>query len=522
MADFLERWTALPLQRKLLLAGVLTFGALLLLGMVRLAFQQDMALLYGGLEPGAADQIVNQLETAAIPYELRGDTIYVPQSQRDRLRLSLAGQGLPNAGGAGYELLDGLSGFGTTTAMFDAAYWRAKEGELARTILSSAGVTTARVHIAREESSAFARMQEVTAAVTVSTAQPPLPLRQAEAIRYLVASAVPGLAPQNVSVIDSESGIILMPGDMNSQMSVNPFDERAAQLKVNIERLLSARVGNGRALVEVMIDADLDSETVTERVLDPSRRVAVEQEVEEETDQSAGAGGAVTVASNLPDGDAGNAAGQSEAQSSRTRQRTSYDVSEVLRERIKPAGQIRRISVAVLVDGVSTLGEDGQRIWTPRSDDELEALAELVRSAMGYDAARGDTVTLQSLEFPATTPDGTEALPSPGTGFFVSAMPFAQMAFLGMILLALGVFVVRPMLAPGPLPPELGPVPEIEAANLSPTGEVIRAIEANSQAQEMEISPPSKLEILQKSVEEQRDGARLVLQNWIELAEERI
>jgi flagellar M-ring protein FliF len=279
-------------------------------------------------------------------------------------------------------------------------------------------------------------------------------------------------------------------------------------------------VGAGRALVEVMIDADLDSETVTERILDPNRRVAVEQEVEEETDSSnGGRAGAVTVASNLPDGDAANTGGGGEAQSSRTRQRTSYDVSEVVRERIKPAGQIRRISVAVLVDGVSTLDENGVRSWTARSDEELEALAELVRSAMGYDAARGDTVTLRSLEFPASTPEGTEATLMDSVTLVQRAMPFLQILAIGVVMLLLGLFVIRPILAPAPPEPELQAVPQIEGYELSPTGEVVRAIEANSQAQEMEARPPSRLEILKAAIDEQREGARGVLQTWIDTSE---
>ncbi|MEL6583945.1 MAG: flagellar basal-body MS-ring/collar protein FliF [Pseudomonadota bacterium] len=512
-------WAGLGVQGKVLLLGSLFISVLLLGLMLRLAFTPNYGLLYSGLEPSAADQVLSRLEADGVAYDVRGDAIYVPQAQRDRLRLQLASQGVPQAGGAGYELLDGLSGFGTTTAMFDAAYWRAKEGELARTILASQGVRAARVHIAREDVTAFASTRSVTAAVTVTMDTPPLPQRQAEAIRFLVASSVPGLAPAAVSVIDSDAGIILHPGDDETRQVIDPFDERAAQLKANIERLLTARVGQGRAFVEVMIDADLDSETVTERVLDPNRRVAVQQEIEEESDQSnGGRGGRVTVASNLPDGDAANTGGDSTAQSTRTRQRTEYELSEVVRERIKPAGQIRRISVAVLVDGQTAIDENGARVWTERSEEELEALAELVRSAMGYDAARGDTLTLRSLEFPASEPEGTEANFSIGSSIADTARPVLELGIIAGVLALLGLFVIRPLMAPKELPPLITPE-ALPQENITGTVEVVKAIEANTQAQELEARPPDRMDILRGAIEARRDNARTVLQGWIEMGE---
>ena len=212
--------------------------------------------------------------------------------------MALAAEGLPAGGPAGYEILDGLSGFGTTSQMFDAAYWRAKEGELARTITGSPNVRAARVHLANPVNQPFARTPAGSASVTVTMARGALDPGQAQAIRYLVSSAVAGVAPEAVAVIDSARGVVLAgaeDGSLNPG-APNPRD-RAETLRANIQRLLEARVGPGRAIVEVNVDADMDSQTITERVIDPESRVAISSETEESSENSQGGAAGVTVAS---------------------------------------------------------------------------------------------------------------------------------------------------------------------------------------------------------------------------------
>lgn len=514
-------WSGLGRQRQIVaaLAAIAVFA--LIIGMARMAASPQLSLLYSGLDPAAADQIVSILETDGTAYELQGDSIFVPVAERDRLRLRLAGQGLPKSGSAGYELLEGLSGFGTTSQMFDAAYWRAKEGELARTILASPGVRSARVHIAREEGTAFARNTQMSAAVTVTYDTPPLPRVQAESIRFLVSSAVAGLRPTDVSVIDAEAGVILTPGDIAGIGDAsNPFDDRAAMLKANIERLLAARVGAGRAIVEVMIDADMDSETITERRIDPDTRVAIHSDLEEETGSSSGsAGGGVSVASNLPDGEGGAAGGRSD-QSSRTREMINYEVSEVMRERVRPAGQIRRITVAVLVDGIRTLSDDGVREWAIRETGELDALGELVRSAIGYDAARGDVVTIRSLEFPAQEVEGTEIRSDPIGLIGARLWSLAEIAVLGIVALLITVFVLKPLLRPREADLMASPL-EIEGDILDGTGQVARAIEENPEARALEERKPSGLDDLRMLIKDEKDAAKNLLHEWIESEESR-
>ena len=258
-------------------------------------------------------EVLTALEAEQVEHDVRGNAIYVSEDRRDNLRLQLAGRGLPASGGAGYELLDELSGFGTTSQMFDAAYRRAQEGEIARTIASAPAIRSARVHLSRAENSPFRRNQQATASVTVTMANAPLSSDRARALRHLVASSVPDLMPEAVSIIDAQAGIII--GEDSDDPAANASD-RAAQMRANVLRLLEARVGPGRAFVEINVDTTLDTEIVTERVIDPDSRVAISTDVEEDLEQATGSGpGAVTVASNLPDGDA--AAGGSAACPSR-------------------------------------------------------------------------------------------------------------------------------------------------------------------------------------------------------------
>ncbi len=161
---------------------------------------------------------------------------------------------------------------------------------------------------------------------------------------------------------------------------------RAETLRANIQRLLEARVGPGRAIVEVNVDADMDSQTITERTIDPDSRVAISSETEENSENASGSAPGVTVASNLPDGDVGGGKSDSKRSSTKTSERQNFEVSETRRERVILPGQVRKISVAVMVDGIVQHGADGKDGWAPRPAEEIETLRQLVQSAIGFDA----------------------------------------------------------------------------------------------------------------------------------------
>ncbi len=437
-----------PLRRTIaVLAALGAFVAVI--AIARGAGGPPMSLLYSGLEPAAAGEVIGSLEQMGATYEVRGNAIFVDAGRRDSLRMALAAEGKPAAGSGGYEILDNLSGFGTTAQMFDAAYWRAKEGELARTILANPRIGTARVHIANADRRPFGREAPMSASVTI-TASSGLSAAQARALQFLVASAVQGLQPEDVAIIDAVGGVISGDGALAEAGT----GDQAALLKAAVERLLEARVGPGRAIVEVAVERVTEREEIVERRVDPDSRVAISTVTEETTSRASDSrDGAVTVAGNLPDGDAGGSGADSSSQEAGTRERVNYEISETQREILREPGAIRRLTVAVLIDGIRPTDPGGTGSWAPRPEGELDALRALVTSAVGFDEARGDVITLQSLEFPALEPAGTIASPRPLLARIgLDAMQLAQILAFAIVALILGLFVVRPILAGQPAP----------------------------------------------------------------------
>lgn len=448
-------WTGLPLKRQIIV--ILATGAMFfaILAMSRMATAPSMTLLYAGLENGAAGDVVRSLEQRGAEFEIRGGSIFVDSKQRDQLRMTLASEGLPANSNRGYELLDTLSGFGTTSQMFDAAYWRAKEGELARTIVSSPLVSMARVHIASTGSNPFQRGVTPKASVSVTPSGAGVTPQQAQAIRFLVSSAVAGLAPEDVAVIDANGSLI---GTTEDAAPTVGGEDKSQLLKARVERLLDARVGLGNSVVEVSVDTVTESEAIRERTFDPESRVAISTDTEERTTSSSEAGGGnVTVASNLPD-EEGAEGENSSSQNNETRERVNYEVSETEREILRSPGAIKRVTVAVLVNDVQTVTEVGETVFTPRDQNELEALRDLVASAVGYDENRGDLITIKSMGLQSISPQGTEVSQSFLSGMHVDIMSAIQMAVLALVTLILGLFVVRPLLSGKALTSEGAPL----------------------------------------------------------------
>ncbi|NKW78493.1 flagellar M-ring protein FliF [Rhodobacteraceae bacterium R_SAG7] len=437
-------WAGLDKRKRMMAIGATLAVIFTFFLMSLVANKPSMQLLYAGLESSSAGDVVSALEQSGVDYEVRGGSIYVPSSKRDELRMTLASQGLPANGGKGYELLDSLSGFGTTSQMFDAAYWRAKEGELARTIVANPHVSQARVHIANTGSNPFQRTIEPTASVSVTPMGSPITPSQANAIRFLVASAVAGLAVDNVAVIDANGALIGSPEAAAAAGAGT--DDRSQTLRERVLRLVEARVGQGNAVVEISVETITDTESIREKRVDPQSRVAISTDVEERIDSSQNQAGEVTVASNIPDGDAGNGEG-SKASTNATRERVNYEISETEKEIVRGPGAIKRLTVAVLINGVTTETAEGEAAFEPRPEEELEALRELISAAVGFDAERGDVITLKSMDLPNVEPQGTEVTSSVFDNLYFDVMSIIQMAALAIVALILGLFVVRPILA---------------------------------------------------------------------------
>lgn len=523
--NLLSVWANLDLGKKVtvVLATLGMFAAVLLLA--RTTNQKDFDLLFGGLEPSVAGEVITALEQRGAVYEVRGGAIYVEANIRDSLRMSLAGEGLPSNNAKGYELLDDLSGFGTTSQMFDAAYLRAKEGELARTILANPLISSARVHISAANSRPFGAKEQSSAAVTVSTQGASLSQQQIKALQYLIAAAVSGLSAEDVAVIDDDGGLLSNTEEPSTTLQA---DERATMLQQRAERLLLARVGPGNAVVELSLDTVSQTEQIIERVIDPESRIAISTDITEATESSNDSrSGEVTVASNLPDGD-GAASGSSKSETNETRSLTNYEVSQTERQIVINPGAVRRMTVAVLVNDVPTANDDGSVTFAPRSEQELASLQELVASAVGLDETRGDVITLHSLPFEQIeTADASGTLVS-ATPSLLNMGQLIKAGILAAVAIILGLFVVRPILAGGkgqsvsdsitalPLPDANGDA-LIGAVNMNGAIESDFAGAANNTLPAIDTSQSANaVERLRELIVERENETVQLLHNWIE------
>ena len=516
-------WTSLDARRRITVIGAALAVFVAVLLMARATTSSDLVLLYAGLDNGTAGDVITALDQRDVEYDVQGGSIFVPRADRDRLRMTLASEGLPANSSQGYELLDNLSGFGTTSQMFDAAYWRAKEGELARTMLASPHIRAARVHISATSAQPFRREQAPTAAVTVTTVNGSLETGQADALRFLVASAVPGLAPTDVAVIDGVGGLI---SSSDSNSATADTHEKVAELRSRVERILAARVGSGNAVVEVSVDTVTETESIIERSFDPETRVAISTEVQESSASSQDAmSGDVTIASNLPDGDAAGNAGATSNENTESRSVTNYEVSETQREVLRSPGAVKRISVAVLVNSVTSVDDSGETVVTARPAEELEDLRLLVASAVGLDEARGDEITIRSMAFETIPVVGTE----PGTGEAPSTplniMQLVQTGVLALVALILGLFVVRPILTSNRTTPALldnsgagvsSSTLGSDTTVIDGTASPVQSLAPSPSRADSPASVDDPVERLRGLIEDRRDEAIQVLQGWID------
>ena len=536
MQKYLNVWTKLGLKRQLIVIAATGAMFFAILAMARMTTAPSMTLLYAGLESSAAGDVVRSLEQRGVAFEVRGGSIFVDSKQRDELRLTLASEGLPANGNRGYELLDQLTGFGTTRQMFDAAYWRAKEGELARTIVANPAISMARVHIASTGSNPFQRGVTPKASVSLTPNGGGISPAQAKAVRFLVSSAVAGLSPEDVAVIDANGALI---GVTEETAPTVGGDDKAQVLRDRVQRLLEARVGFGNAVVEVSVDTVTESEAIRERSFDPDGRVAISSDTEERTNTAEGTGGGdVTVASNLPDQ---NEAGgdKSSSQNSETRERINYEVSETEREIIRAPGAIKRLSVAVLVNETTVLNDVGEPVSEPRDPAEMEALRELVSSAVGFDADRGDIITLKSMALQSVAPSGTAASVSLMDQLDLDLLSAIQMLVLAAVTLILGLFVIRPVLTRQPAelpalaaPPAARPSGDTTAAGFGNLPAVFEAEDMGdreaygtfrqSGSIPDRFEPQDPVERLRNMIGERQDETVEILRGWLEEKEEKV
>jgi flagellar M-ring protein FliF len=419
----------------------------------------QMVPLFTDLSVEDSSAIIKDLERQNIPYEIRseGAIVLVPKDRVTRLRMKLAEGGLPKGGGVGYEIFDKSDALGATSFVQNINHLRALEGELARTIRAIDRVQTARVHLVLPERVLFSRDKAEPSASIVLKVRGALEPQQVRAVRHLVASAVNGLKPQRVSVVD-ETGRLLADGNTEDTVGGVSADERKLaferHLREQVESIVTSVVGPGRARVQLTADFDFNRITQTSDKFDPESRVVRSSQTREEIlPGSDPASTPVSVGNELPG--AAQARQAAEAAQPREQNRKSeeivnYEISRTTKTEVIEGGRVNRISVAVVVDGNYTKNDKGELVYEPRSKEEIDRIAALVRSAIGFDQKRGDQVEVANLrlaEAPAVVP---AAEPSGFLGFLqftkddiMHGIELAVMTLLGILVLLL---VVRPMI----------------------------------------------------------------------------
>jgi flagellar M-ring protein FliF len=344
-----------------------------------------------------------------IQHEVTGNRrqVRVPSDQVARLRLALAEQGLPQDGSIGYEVFDKDQTLGTSSFVQNINHLRALEGELARTIASITTVQGARVHLVLPKREVFSRRRMTASASVVlkMRGSQRLDRGQVQAVRHLVATAVPGLKPERISIIDDRGTLLARGGETDTEnlAATNAEEQRTNfenHLNRALEELLEPSLGIGNVRTEVNAEIDFDRVVTNEEIFDPEGRVVrSRQEISEANQNTDANAGAVSVGQNLPNPPQDNAEGGSQSNSNRTEEAVNFEISKTIRSHTREGGNIKRLSVAVLVNDRVTTNADGEPTFEPRSEDELANIEKLVKSAVGFNESRGDTVQIVNMRF---------------------------------------------------------------------------------------------------------------------------
>jgi flagellar M-ring protein FliF len=416
----------------------------------------QMTPLFTDLTIEDSASIVKELDRDGTPYELKNDgtILLVPRDRVARLRMKLAESGIPKGGGVGYEIFDKSDALGATSFVQNINHLRALEGELARTIRAIDRVQAARVHLVLPERPLFSRDKVEPSASIVLTVRGRLEPQQVQAIRHLIASAVSGLKPERVSIVD-EAGRLLADGsgdDAITGLAANVDERQAAyerRLREEIESIVSSVVGPGHARVQVTAEFDFNRITETSDRYDPEGRVMRSTQTREEQSATNGRDGEVTVGNEVPGGQQQPpATATPREQSKKSEELVNYEISRTTKTEVVEGGRIKRIAAAVLVDGTYAKSANGDVTYEPRAKEELERIAALVRTALGFDQKRGDQVDVVNLRFAEQPP-----LPVPDTGGALSMLQFTkddimrgvELVVMGLLGLVVILVVVRPL-----------------------------------------------------------------------------
>ncbi len=421
LIQFINLLRSIPFSKKISMAFVLILVVTGFVFMFFLANREDYQVLFNNLSSEDGGAIISKLKERNIPYkfEANGAIIMVPAEKVYELRLTLARNGLPNGGNVGFEIFD-QPDFRTTKFVQELNYRRALQGELARTINQFKEVKDTRVFIVIPKESLFVEDRKPASASIQLNLRSSLPPSNIAAIVHLVASAVEGLVPEQITVVDTKGRLIFKGGNRrdtsfllnNTQLEYKRKVEN--EIKENVQTMLEGIVGAGKAIVRVSAEIDFNKITINEEEYDPSATAIRSSRNIEESSQSGESN--VETAQTLINQQRGVVKPSAGTQKQRTKKdiATNYEINKIIRTILKPAGTIKRLSVAAIIDEIYKLEklEDGtmKKIYTPRTENELRKYQEIVEKAMGYNDDREDQVSVSSIPFLEAIPQETKAI----------------------------------------------------------------------------------------------------------------
>jgi flagellar M-ring protein FliF len=513
--EAVARFRALEPARRTRLAAMAAILLACVAGLAWYGTRTDWRTLYAGLDPEDARQMAQELTAAGIPFDVSpdGSALRVPAENLDKARLTATAKGSPASGRMGFELFDKPNWMGSE---FDEQvnYQRALEGELEHTIETLASVESARVDLVLPHDSLFtADQREAKASVVLRLRRRTLTGDEAGAIANLVAGAVDGLKPENVVLVDAKGGGLLgrPTGDA---VLVEHEQEMAGRLVETLEPVAGA--GDVRASVNV--DYDPNSAEETDESYDPAQSATLAMQRSEQTSGQAPASGIPGTASNMPNAKPPLYPAATPNVQDVKQESDTYGVSKKERHVVEPAGRVRRLTAAVLIN-YRPVAQGRQTVWQARSPAEMQEITQLAESAIGFDAARGDQMSVEQLAF-----EDNAALPAPTLGDRALGMASRAEPLLryGTLLVAMLVFfflVARPALralAAGPRPAaprSTAAAPALPGAAAAPppremTPEHLAAEQRKQRAQ-------SVFEQVSESVKREPAQSTRLLESWI-------
>ncbi|AYV46951.1 flagellar M-ring protein FliF [Caulobacter flavus] len=454
MDKFLSAIQRFGVGRLAALAGVAVGSIAVLAAVVMMLGKQPSELLYSNLDLKEASAVTQALDQAGIKYETKGDgsTIMVARDKVNSARLLVSGKGLVTSGSIGYEIFDTGNAIGQTDFVQQLNRQRALQGELERTIRGWQGVRDVRVHLVLPKRQLFEEdAEQPSSAVTIGTAGREPSSDMVAAVQNLVAGSVPGMKPERVNVIDDHGKTLSAGGDesLAGRLAQDRKSEAEARIAKSVKEMLDGVLGPGKARITVTADLDLNRITTQEKRYDPDGQVVLSESTsannasETKNDDTGG----VTATQNIP-GAAPGGLQPLGSTSGANETTTNYQNSETVRTEVVEPGAMKKVAVAVAVDGVTAApGKDGKPgAYTPRTADEIQQIEELVKTAIGYDAARGDQVKVTNIRFPTAEDQG---LTEGGlmAGFDKNdLMRVAEIGVLAVVALLILLFAVRPFI----------------------------------------------------------------------------